>query len=112
MASILWVTLLLTILFQFWSLNVVTGDSDTINSIIHQQMTIDRGEEGFYVIDVEKAIDRVRMWKKYFPRVDSHYAIKANPNLFLVELYAAYGTGFDCASRVSSHKCLTIDPKN
>lgn len=39
-------------------------------------------------------------WKKEFPRIHPHYAIKCNSDPVLLRSLMAMGTGFDCASKV------------
>lgn len=43
-------------------------------------------------------------WLKALPRVTPFYAVKCNDSRTIVKTLAAIGTGFDCASKVSSRQ--------
>jgi len=44
---------------------------------------------------VRKQVD---LWKKYLPKIMPYYAVKSNPEYYLLEEMASSGFGFDCAS--------------
>lgn len=69
-------------------------------------------EEAFYICDIGEIVKKHEDWKKKLPRVDPHYAVKCNDSLTVLEVLAALGTGFDCASKVELSKVLKlgVDP--
>jgi len=69
-------------------------------------------EEAFYVCDIGDIVHKHREWKLKMPRVEPHYAVKCNDSVTVLEVLAALGTGFDCASKVEINKILElgVDP--
>lgn len=59
-------------------------------------------EEAFYICDADDIIFKYKQWKLLMPRVQPHYAVKCNDSTIVLEILAALGTGFDCASKVSN----------
>lgn len=57
-------------------------------------------EDAFYVCDIDDMIFKYKQWKVLLPRVQPHYAVKCNDSTIVLEVLAALGTGFDCASKV------------
>lgn len=69
-------------------------------------------EEPFYVCDIGDIVRKHKDWKLKMPRVEPFYAVKCNDNLTVLEVIAALGTGFDCASKGEINKILElgVDP--
>ncbi|XP_033226728.1 ornithine decarboxylase 1-like [Belonocnema kinseyi] len=65
-------------------------------------------EEAFYVLDIGDIVQKYQIWKEKLPRVDPYYAVKCNDNLTVLEVLAALGTGFDCASKTEINKVLSL----
>ncbi|PSN36694.1 Ornithine decarboxylase [Blattella germanica] len=65
-------------------------------------------EEPFYVCDVGDIVRKHKEWKQKLPRVEPFYAVKCNDNLTVLEVLAALGTGFDCASKAEIMKVMEI----
>ncbi|KAL6428290.1 hypothetical protein ACFW04_008533 [Cataglyphis niger] len=65
-------------------------------------------EEAFYVLDIGDIVQKHQIWKEKLPRVEPYYAVKCNDNLMVIEVLAALGVGFDCASKVNRNnfKCI------
>ena len=84
--------------------SVIGHDDHHIDDVIRLHLSKNFNDEHrpFFVVDVEAAIKRVHLWKQCLPRVNSYYCMKTNPNPFLLELYAAYDYGFDCATKVTT----------
>lgn len=61
-------------------------------------------EEAFYVLDIGDIVQKHQIWKEKLPRVDPYYAVKCNDNLIVIEVLAALGVNFDCASKVNMIK--------
>lgn len=59
----------------------------------------DPAEESFYVCDIGVVMSQFWQWRKYFPRVESFYAVKCNPDPLVIRTLAILGSNFDCASR-------------
>jgi len=56
-------------------------------------------EEPFYVVDLSDVVRKHKLWKLALPRVEPFYAVKCNDTTVVLEVLAALGTGFDCASK-------------
>eukprot|EP00796_Vickermania_ingenoplastis_P012130 gene12130-8351_t len=53
----------------------------------------------FYIIDFGRVMEQMARWRAALPMVRPYYAVKCNPFQPLLELLAALGAGFDCASK-------------
>jgi len=62
-------------------------------------------EDSLIIVDLDKVYNQAKIWNRLLPRVKFHFAVKTNPQPVILELLAAAGGGFDCASEVR----LTID---
>jgi len=69
-------------------------------------------EEAFYVCDLGQIVSKFREWKMKLPRVEPHYAVKCNDTQIVLEVLAALGASFDCASKNEINKILDlgVDP--
>ncbi|KAK5675754.1 Ornithine decarboxylase [Elasticomyces elasticus] len=65
-------------------------------------------EDAFFVADIGEVYRQHLRWKKNLPRVTPHYAIKCNPDPKVLQLLAALGAGFDCASKAEIEQVLKI----
>ncbi|MCJ1339077.1 Ornithine decarboxylase [Bachmanniomyces sp. S44760] len=82
-------------------------------------------EDAFFVADMGEVYRQHRRWKTNLPRVKPHYgilatsfdemkarsqvlAVKCNPDLEVLRLLAALGTGFDCASKAEIEQVLKV----
>lgn len=65
-------------------------------------------EDAFYVCDVGDIVRKHKLWKNAMPRVEPFYAVKCNDSLTVLEVLAALGTGFDCASKSEINKILSL----
>ena len=55
-------------------------------------------EDPFYVIDLERALERLAMWRAELPEIEPFYAVKCNGDPALLLTLAHQGVNFDCAS--------------
>ncbi|KAK3351308.1 ornithine decarboxylase [Neurospora tetraspora] len=69
-------------------------------------------EDTFFVADLGEVYRQHLRWKLNLPRVKPFYAVKCNPDDRLLQLLAAFGTGFDCASKAEIEQVLRmgVDP--
>jgi len=69
-------------------------------------------EKAFFVADLSYVFQQHLRWKKNLPEVEPFYAIKCNPDPYVLRLLAALGAGFDCASNgeISQVLPLGVDP--
>ncbi|TFK50166.1 hypothetical protein OE88DRAFT_1632057 [Heliocybe sulcata] len=69
-------------------------------------------EKAFFVADLSVVYGQHERWKRYLPQVEPFYAVKCNPDPYVLRLLAALGTGFDCASNGEINQVLKlgIDP--
>lgn len=66
------------------------------------------GEDAFFVGDLGEIYRQHMRWKRNLPRVEPFYAVKCNPNMTVLRLLAALGTGFDCASKTEIQTILDM----
>ncbi|EPQ53929.1 ornithine decarboxylase [Gloeophyllum trabeum ATCC 11539] len=69
-------------------------------------------EKAFFVADLSVVYRQHERWKRCLPQVEPFYAVKCNPDPYVLRLLAALGTGFDCASNgeISQVLKLGVDP--
>ncbi|KAH7906947.1 pyridoxal-dependent decarboxylase [Hygrophoropsis aurantiaca] len=65
-------------------------------------------EKAFFVADLSQVYCQHERWVKALPEIEPHYAIKCNPDPYVLRLLAALGTGFDCASNGEISHVLNI----
>lgn len=56
------------------------------------------GDNAFFVADLASVYRQYLRWRRELPNVVPFYAVKCNPEPMVLQLLAALGTGFDCAS--------------
>lgn len=56
------------------------------------------GENAFFVADLSEVYRQHLRWMRALPRIVPFYAVKCNPDPYVLQLLGALGTGFDCAS--------------
>lgn len=78
-----------------------------INKIITQKLQ-SFDDDAFFTLDVNNLIEQHQRWIKNIPRVKLFYAVKSNNSLEVIEILAALGTGFDCASKSEMQKVLSV----
>ncbi|CAL3963213.1 unnamed protein product [Diplocarpon coronariae] len=66
-------------------------------------------EDAFFVADLGEVYRQHMRWKLNLPRVKPFYAVKCNPDNRVIQLLAALGTGFDCASKAEIEQVLKAD---
>ncbi|KAJ9592498.1 hypothetical protein L9F63_015815 [Diploptera punctata] len=92
-------------------IHVVHPDSDSWK-IIRDIAESGVQEEPFYVFDIGDIVHKYKEWKLKMPRVEPFYAVKCNDSSTVLEVLAALGTSFDCASKGEIMKVmeLGVDP--
>jgi ornithine decarboxylase len=55
-------------------------------------------DEPFYIVNLSHFARQYLQWKHFLGRIHPFYAVKSNPNGFIVQVIADLGGGFDCAS--------------
>ncbi|KAJ7183680.1 ornithine decarboxylase [Mycena filopes] len=55
-------------------------------------------EQAFFVADLSQVYRQHLRWQACLPQIQPFYAVKCNPDPYVLRLLAALGTGFDCAS--------------
>ncbi|SPO22657.1 probable ornithine decarboxylase [Ustilago trichophora] len=56
------------------------------------------GENAFFVADLSEVYRQHLRWMRALPRIVPFYAVKCNPDPYVLQLLASLGSGFDCAS--------------
>ncbi|KAF5296582.1 hypothetical protein FQR65_LT10235 [Abscondita terminalis] len=89
----------------------VTTESN-INNLFKECLTHHDEEYPFYICDINDLIYKFKLWKTLFPRVEPHYAVKCNNHQMVIQVLAALGLKFDCASKFEIQQILSngIDP--
>ncbi|XP_074109288.1 ornithine decarboxylase 1 [Cotesia typhae] len=90
----------------------VLDSSSSVMSVVKDIVDSGLQEEAFYVLDVGDIVKKHQIWKEKLPRVEPYYAVKCNDSPTVIEVLAALGTGFDCASKIEINKVLSagVDP--
>ncbi|KAL7958856.1 pyridoxal-dependent decarboxylase [Trichoderma compactum] len=95
--------------------NVAVDPKQLIGEAFHQRVgavdheLCDPGEEDtFFVADLGEVYRQHLRWKKNLPRIKPFYAVKCNPDPRVLQLLAALGTGFDCASKGEIEQVLGL----
>lgn len=82
---------------------------DGLTSFIHSTILKNQeSNEPFYVLDLGVPISLMDTWTRTLPAVRPFYAVKCNPQPAFLEIMAALGSGFDCASRVEIESVLAL----
>lgn len=79
--------------------------SKTLESKINSILATDC--DTFYLVDLTTVVLKYKYFKKYMPRVTPFYAVKCNPDPFLISTLVACGAGLDVASKPEMQKGLT-----
>lgn len=66
------------------------------------------GENAFFVADLAQIYRQYMLWRRELPHIIPFYAVKCNPEPMVLQLLAALGTGFDCASNGEIQQMLDL----
>ncbi|PWY99091.1 ornithine decarboxylase [Testicularia cyperi] len=66
------------------------------------------GENAFFVANLSEVYRQHLRWMRALPRIVPFYAVKCNPDPYVLRLLASLGTGFDCASNAEIESVLNI----
>jgi ornithine decarboxylase len=66
-------------------------------------------ERAYFVADLSQVYRQHDRWKRLLPEIEPFYAVKCNPDPYVLRLLAALGTGFDCASHGEISQVLRTD---
>ncbi len=81
-------------------INVVPHIHDEVNlDFRHVQTALNRGySKPFLLVDSSIIRNKIRRFRAAMPRVNPHYAVKANPDLHVLKTLIEEGAGFEIAS--------------
>ncbi|KAG5641627.1 hypothetical protein DXG03_004579 [Asterophora parasitica] len=65
-------------------------------------------EKAFFVGDLSQVYRQHMRWKASLPEIQPFYAVKCNPDPYVIRLLAALGAGFDCASNGEISQVLKV----
>jgi len=65
-------------------------------------------EKAYFVADLSYVYNQYQRWKRCLPEIEPFYAVKCNPDPYVLRLLAALGTGFDCASNNEITQVLSL----
>ncbi|CAF4166959.1 unnamed protein product [Rotaria magnacalcarata] len=74
------------------------GNEVSNASIVRHFCSQMKTDDAFYIVDLSYFVKRYLQWLHYLPRVKPYYAVKCNPNKFIIKTLAHQDIGFDCAS--------------
>jgi len=86
----------------------VLDNQSSVWTIINEIASSGVQEDAFYVCNIGDIVKKHREWMVALPRVTPYYAVKCNDSLIVLEVLAALGTGFDCASKGEINKVLSL----
>lgn len=86
----------------------ILDDKTDVWSVIRNITDSGLQEEAFYVLNIGDIVKKYEEWVAYLPTVKPYYAVKCNDSLTVLEVLAALGTNFDCASKTEINKVLSI----
>ncbi|CAD6905070.1 unnamed protein product [Tilletia controversa] len=66
------------------------------------------GENAFFIANLSEVYRQHQRWIKALPRVVPYYAVKCNPDPYVLRLLSALGCGFDCASNGEIQSVLDL----
>ncbi|KAL1919048.1 uncharacterized protein VTP21DRAFT_2429 [Calcarisporiella thermophila] len=72
------------------------------------RLCVEQRDEAFFVADLGAVYRQDRRWKKCLPRIEPFYAVKCNPDPYVLKLMADFGNGFDCASKSEIQQVLEL----
>ena len=72
-----------------------------IDEFVWERITNSGSDDAFFALDIQEVLKKYNDWVKYIPRVKPHFAVKCNPNPYVLELMTTLDMGFDCASKVT-----------
>ncbi|XP_063807327.1 ornithine decarboxylase-like isoform X1 [Pseudophryne corroboree] len=64
-----------------------------------RSLSLNGDDDPFYVADLNDVIEKHWRFLQQLPRVRPFYAVKCNSSIEVLQVFAALGTGFDCASK-------------
>ncbi|KAG6917850.1 hypothetical protein DXG01_000755 [Tephrocybe rancida] len=65
-------------------------------------------EKAFFVADLSQVYQQHQRWVSCLPEIQPFYAVKCNPDPYVIRLLAALGSGFDCASNGEISQVLNV----
>ncbi|KAF8071494.1 ornithine decarboxylase [Lyophyllum atratum] len=65
-------------------------------------------EKAFFVADLSQVYRQHKRWVTCLPEIQPFYAVKCNPDPYVIRLLAALGSGFDCASNGEISQVLGV----
>jgi len=84
------------------------GRMPTVDDIIRDTISNENNEDAFYVMDVQDILRKHKNWLMKMPRITPFYAVKCNSSPIILEVLAALGLCFDCASKAEIDSILGI----
>eukprot|EP00730_Choanoeca_flexa_P012708 TRINITY_DN4547_c0_g1_i1.p1 TRINITY_DN4547_c0_g1~~TRINITY_DN4547_c0_g1_i1.p1 ORF type:complete len:516 (+),score=150.33 TRINITY_DN4547_c0_g1_i1:84-1631(+) len=79
---------------------------DTLMTVVDTGMM--ENEQAFFLCDLGSVYRQHQLFVRELPMVESHYAVKCNPDPMILKALAAMGAGFDCASRAEIEAVISM----
>ena len=88
---------------------IFSKDKCSMHDIIKHHIERLKGSvDNFYIVDLGHVVSQYKRWKKNFPNVQPHYAMKCCPDPLMIKMFADLGFGFDCASEGEIAKAIEL----
>lgn len=81
---------------------------ETVDDAIREILSNKSEEDAFMVLDIGDIVHKIKNWKLKMPRIKPFYAVKCNTDKTVLQVLAAMGTGFDCASKAEMQKIINL----
>lgn len=77
-----------------------------VSSILADAQDVD--ESAFFTADLSLVLSHLHLWRAHLPTITPFYAVKCNPDPYVLRLLAGSGAGFDCASAGEIRQVLSM----
>lgn len=77
---------------------LITHIDSSCNSTVGNSFKSDNSDVPHFIVELNTIVTQFRTWQALLPRVEPHYAVKCQPDPVVIQMLAALGCNFDCAS--------------
>nr|CAD7459282.1 unnamed protein product [Timema tahoe] len=86
----------------------IVDDGISLEKVLRSITEFGVQEDAFYVFDVGDIVRKYEIFTSKLPRVTPFYAVKCNNKTIVLEVLAALGANFDCASKGEINQVLDL----
>ena len=84
---------------------------EKLRAFINHRTALGSTTGSFYAISQQRFNRQINLWKEHLPAVFPYYAVKCNPDPYLMTWMSQQNIGFDCASARELSIAKRIDPR-